>query len=230
MIFSPSIVRALFCLSLSFFLLAQQDAQKQPLPAPAQQEAQQPPAQPPTEEQPASIGILLDNSGSMSAKRDDAVAALKEFVKASNPQDEFFVVNFNDDAYLDADFTSNPKSIFEALGHADARSGTALYDAIMVSADHLRQKSKYKKRAMMVVTDGMDNRSRYSIKQTIKQLHEPGTPAVYAIGLFSRGEARRARKPLDLLASETGGMALYPENETQFNEMVRQIAQEIRKR
>jgi VWFA-related protein len=229
MTFPASILRPLACLLLSFFLLAQQDQQQQPSPTPTQQEAQQPAAQPPTEEQPASIGILLDSSSSMNAKRGDAVAALQEFVKASNLQDEFFVVNFNNLPYMDQDFTSNYKAIFEAFERMKARGGTALYDAIYASADHL-QKAKYKKRAIIVLTDGEDNSSRWSLKQVLKHLHEPGMPAVYSIGLFSRGEARHARKPLDLFASETGGMALYPGNETQLNEMSRQIAQEIRKR
>jgi VWFA-related protein len=227
-----SILRPLGILSLTCFVLAmpQQEAQKQPSPAPTQPPPQTRPAPTPIDDTPASIGILLDSSGSMIGKRDDAVAALKEFVKASNSQDEFFVVNFNDDPYLDQDFTSDSKAIFAALGRADARSGTALYDAILAAANHLQQKARYKKRAIIVVTDGLDNRSRTSLKQLIKSLQGLGMPAVYPVGLFSPGEARRARKPLDLLSGETGGMALYPENEAQLNEMSLHIAQEIRKR
>jgi hypothetical protein len=74
-----------------------------------------------------------------------AIAALQELVKASNAQDEFFVVNFNDDPYMDEDFTSDPKSIFEALGKMDARSGTAINDAVLASADHLQEGASIKR-------------------------------------------------------------------------------------
>jgi len=163
----------------------------------------------------------------MRGKLTSAIAALQELVKASNPQDEFFVVNFNDDPYMDMDFTSDPKSIFEALGKMDARSGTAINDTVLASADHLQKGAKYKKRIIVLVTDGMDNTSHTSSKKMLKILHQPGMPVVYAIGLFQY-EGLGARKALDLLAAETGGKTFYPENETQLNEMARQVAHEIR--
>jgi Ca-activated chloride channel homolog len=209
------------CVSLlltSLLLSAsQQDPQKQPSPSPS-------------EDAPASIGLLLDNSGSMAGKQNAAVGALQELVKASNPKDEFFVVNFNDDPYLDVDFTSDSKSVFEALGRADARSGTSINDTVIAAADHLAKGAKYKKRALVLLTDGIDNSSHMSVKDMLKDLHKPGMPAVYCILLFDSGKAVQARKPLDRLAQETGGKAFYPGNEAQLNEMARQIAQEIRNR
>lgn len=209
-------LRPLVSLYLTCFLLAvpQQEPQKQATSAP-------------TEDAPASIGLLLDHSGSMSGKLSFAIAALQELVKASNPQDEFFVVNFNDDAYMDEDFTSDPKSIFEALGKMDARSGTAINDAVLASADHLEKGAKYKKRIIILMTDGMDNSSHTSFKKMLKRLHQPGMPVVFAIGLFQY-EGLGARKALDLLTQETGGRAFYAENEKQLNEMALQVAQEIR--
>jgi VWFA-related protein len=203
-------------LFLTCFLLAgpQQEPQKQSPP-------------PTTEDAPASIGLLLDHSGSMGGKLSVAIAALQELVKASNAQDEFFVVNFNDDPYMDEDFTSDPKSIFEALGKMDARSGTAINDAVLASADHLQEGAKYKKRVIVLVTDGMDNSSHTSSKKMLKILHEPGMPIVYAIGLFQY-EGAGARKALDILTQTTGGKAFYAENEKQLDEMALQIAQEIR--
>jgi len=209
-------MRPFVSLCLTCFLLAapQQEPQKQPLPAP-------------TEDAPASIGLLLDHSGSMKGKLGFAIAALQELVKASNPQDEFFVVNFNDDPYMDEDFTNDPKAIFEALGKMDAGSGTAINDTVLASADHLQERAKYKKRVIVLVTDGMDNSSHTSSKKLLKVLHQPGMPVVYAIGLFQY-EGLGARQALDTLTQETGGKAFYAENEKQLNDMALQVAQEIR--
>jgi hypothetical protein len=128
---------------------------------------------------------------------------------------------------MDEDFTSDPKSIFEALGKMDARSGTAINDTVLASIDHLQKGAKYKKRVIVLVTDGMDNSSHTSSKKTLKILHEPGMPIVYAIGLFQY-EGLGARKALDMLTQTTGGKAFYAENEKQLNEMALQVAQEIR--
>ena len=203
----------------SVLLLAlQQSPQKQPTPAPTPST---------TEDAPASVGLLLDNSYSMVGKLSMAVGALHELVKASNPNDEFFVVNFNDDPYMDANFTSDSKSIFEALGRADARGGTSLNDTVIAAADHLEKGAKYKKRIIILMTDGMDNSSHTSFKKMLKRLHQPGMPVVFAIGLFQY-EGLGARKALGLLTQETGGRAFYAENEKQLNEMALQVAQEIR--
>lgn len=206
-------------LLLASLLLAasQQDPTKKPSPSPS-------------EDTPASIGLLLDNSASMAGKQNAAVRALQELVKASNPKDEFFVVNFNDDPYLDVDFTSDSKSIFEALGRADARSGTSINDTVIAAADHLAKGAKYKKRAIVLLTDGIDNTSHASGKDMLKELHKPGMPAVYCILLFDSDKPAHARKALDVLAQQTGGKAFYPGNEAQLTEMARQIAQEIRNR
>lgn len=212
------------CLFVNLFLTSvllvtlQQEPQKQPAPTSAP---------PTTEDAPASVGLLLDNSHSMVGKLSMGVGALKELVKASNPQDEFFVVNFNDDPYLDADFTSDSKPIFEALEHADARGGTSINDTVIAAADHLEKGAKYKKRIIILMTDGMDNSSHVSFKKMLKKLHQPGMPVVYAIGLFQY-EGLGARKELDVLTRETGGMAFYAENEKQLNDMALQVAQQIR--
>lgn len=166
----------------------------------------------------------------MAGKQNAAVGALQELVKASNPKDEFFVVNFNDEPYLDVDFTSDSKLVFEALGRADARSGTSINDTVMAAADHLAKGAKYKKREIVLLTDGIDNISHASAKDMLKELHKPGMPAVYCILLSGSGKAAKAHKALDLLAQETGGKTFYPGNEVQLNELARQIAQEIRNR
>jgi len=210
-------LRPLFGLFLTSFLLA----------APLQEPQKQPAS---VEDTPASIALVLDNSASMRARRDSAIVALCEVAKASNAQDEFVVVNFNKDPFMDSNFTSNVKSACEALGNMDAYGGTALNDAVLATANHLVKGAKYKKRVIVLITHGVDNKSHTSVKEMVKGLHEPGMPGVYSIGLLDPRKAARARGVLDLLAKETGGLALYPENENQLNEMARQIAQEIRKR
>ena len=166
----------------------------------------------------------------MRVERNSAAAALCELAKASNAQDEFVVVNFNDDPFMDSNFTSNVKSACEALGNMDAYGGTALNDAVLATADHMLKGAKYKKRAIVLVTRGIDNQSHSSVKEMLKGLHETGMPRVYSIGLLDPRNAAHARGALDLLAKETDGIALYPENERQLKEMALQIAEEIRKR
>lgn len=214
------ISRALLGLFLAGSLLAmpQQEAQKT-APAAASSEGA-----------PASIGILLDNSGSMKDKRKEAIATLEELVKASNPNDEFFVVNFNVSPYLDLDYTSNPEAIFKALERADARAGTSLYDAVMAAAVHFQKGAKYKKKIIVLLTDGGDNSSRMSLPQVVEELHKPDMPAVYCIGMFYRqGKSVRGRKELDTLAQQSGGKSFYPGNKKELKETAHQIAQEITK-
>ena len=108
---------------------------------------------------PASIGLVIDISKSMTDKKDKVVEAMVDLVKASNPQDQFFVIHFNDDVYLDQDFTQNAGLVIEAVRRSDARGGTALNDAMLASADHLRKAAKYKRKILVLVGDGSDNES-----------------------------------------------------------------------
>ncbi|HZU41137.1 MAG TPA: VWA domain-containing protein, partial [Terriglobales bacterium] len=112
------------------------------------------------EDVPVALGIVIDNSGSMRDKRPAVNQAAINLVRASNPQDEVFVVNFNDEYYLDQDFTSQIPKLREALDKIEARGGTALYDAVVASADHLKKNARLDKKVLLVVTDGEDNASR----------------------------------------------------------------------
>src|SRR5216683_1699610 len=125
------------------------------------------------EDVPVSMGLVIDNSGSMRDKRPRVNEAAITLVQASNPQDEAFVVNFNDDFYLDLDkdFTSSIPELKEALERIDSRGSTALYDAIIGSLDHLKKASKDKK-VLLVVTDGEDNASRNSLEKMIREIQK----------------------------------------------------------
>ncbi len=180
------------------------------------------------EDIPVAMGIVIDNSGSMREKRDRVNKAAINLVKASNPQDEIFIVNFNDEYYLDQDFTADLNKMREALEKVDTRGGTALYDAVVASADHLKKNGKLDKKVLLVVTDGEDNESQESLEQAIRRLQEENGPTVYAIGLLGEEKQRRARKALQFIAEKTGGIAFFPRTLDQVDEISRQVAHDIR--
>jgi VWFA-related protein len=180
------------------------------------------------EDIPVAMGIVIDNSGSMREKRDKVNKAAINLVKSSNPQDEVFIVNFNDEYYLDQDFTADISKMREALEKVDTRGGTALYDAVVASAGHLKKNAKLEKRVLFVVTDGEDNESQESLEQAIRRLQEENGPTVYAIGLLGEEKQRRARKALQFMAEKTGGLAFFPKTLDEVDEISRTVARDIR--
>ena len=187
------------------------------------------------EDVPVSMGLVIDNSGSMRDKRPQVNAAALTLVKTSNPKDEAFVVNFNDDFYLDTvhDFTNDINELKDALERIDARGSTALYDAVIGSLDHLKKGAKDKK-VLLVVTDGVDNASRKSLQNAVEEAQRSDA-LIYAIGLFSdddlkhnRGEMKKARRALSDMANATGGLAFFPENVDDTEAICTQIARDIR--
>ena len=179
------------------------------------------------EDVPVAMGIVIDNSGSMREKRDKVNKAALNLVRASNPQDQVFVVNFNDEYYLDQDFTNSIGKLKEALEKVEARGGTALYDAVVASAEQLKQ-SPLQKKVLFVVTDGEDNASRESLEQAVRRLQEENGPAVYAIGLLGEERQRRARRALETLAERTGGIAFLPKTLAEVDDISRTVAHDIR--
>ncbi len=176
---------------------------------------------------PVALGIVIDNSGSMRSKRPSVNTAAINLVKASNPQDEVCVVNFNDQYYLDQDFTGNVDLLARALEHIEARGGTGLYDALIATSDHLMQSAHLKKRIILVVTDGEDTISSYNLEQTVRALSVNGGPTVYAIAILGTGE-HKARKALEQITRQTGGVAFFPSDLSQVEEISQQIAKDIR--
>ena len=136
------------------------------------------------EDIPISLGIVIDNSGSMREKRAKVNKAAVNLVRASNPQDEVFVVNFSDEFYLDQPFTNKISLLQTALEKYETRGGTALYDAVVASADELKRHGKLQKKILFVVTDGEDDASRESLEQAVRRLQEENGPTVYAIGVL----------------------------------------------
>ncbi|MGZ4828946.1 MAG: VWA domain-containing protein [Candidatus Angelobacter sp.] len=181
------------------------------------------------EDIPVSIGIVVDNSGSMRTKRAAVTKAVLNLIQASNPQDEVFVVNFNDDPYLDQDFTNRLDPLREALDRVDSRGGTALYDAVIASADHLAKGAKKEKKVLLVVTDGVDNESRESLESAIRKVQDDNGPTIYTIGILGDEPGiKRAKRALQSLSDQTGGVAFFPKDLVEVDEISQEVARDIR--
>ena len=183
------------------------------------------------EDVPVSMGILVDNSGSMNDKRSRVAAAALAMVKASNPEDEVFIVNFNSDPYLDQAFTHDNKKLEEALSRIDAHGGTAMRNAISGAIDYMKTDAKLDKKVIVVVTDGNDNESaETSLEQLLRKVRDSGV-LIYSIGLLSEEEpreARAAKRALNALAETSAGAAYYPKDLTEVEKLTPEIAHEIR--
>ncbi len=186
------------------------------------------------EDVPVSLGLVIDNSGSMRDKRAKVESAALALIKDSNKDDEVFIVNFNDEAFLDnphgKDFTNNLKELEEALTRIDSRGGTAMRDAVRMSIDHLKEKAKKDKKVLVVVTDGNDNSSLVSIENLVKASQQSEV-LIYAIGLLSeeeRREAKRAERSLKDLAEATGGESFFPKELSEVDRIAHTVARDIR--
>jgi Ca-activated chloride channel family protein len=180
---------------------------------------------------PMTICILLDNSGSMRNKREAVRAAALAVVKNLRPDDELCIVDFNDEAYLDLDFTSDITKVEETLTHYDARGGTAMRDAVRMSINHLEQKARNDRRALVLVTEGNDNASAVSQQDLLAEVRSSGV-RVYCIGLLGEDESREAareRYALTQLAKASGGLDFYPMDLTQMEAMSPEIAAAVRR-
>ncbi len=181
-----------------------------------------------TEDVPVALGIVVDNSGSMRDKRDQVNQALVNLIRASNPQDEVFVVNFSDKSYLDQDFTSNLNLLQAALHQVSTRGSTALYDAIVASDVHLENNPRLQKRVLLVITDGQDNMSAETLQEASRRLQQINGPTLYAVGLLGSGLKQNGRDALQQLAQATGGAAYFPDTLDQVDNITRTVAHDIR--
>ncbi len=183
------------------------------------------------EDAPVSMGLMIDNSGSMRTKRERVNKAAMTFVKTSNPQDELFLINFNDQVFIDQDFTRKQEDLSDALDVLDTRGGTALYDAIYLSLEHIRE-GKEDKKVLLLITDGEDRDSRYKF-DTVLEFARESYASIFVIGLFDKeGERSRAQKKavthLKELAEETGGKYYFPESVDEVESICTRVAHEIR--
>ena len=182
---------------------------------------------------PVSIGLVVDNSGSMSRKRPAVNKSTLDLIQASNPDDEAFVVNFSDEAFIDQEFTSNINKLRDGLSHIESHGGTALYDAVVASADKLVADARHPKQVLILITDGEDNASSLNLEQTIRRVQQLSGPVIYSIGLLfgdemSHAEVRHSRRALEMLSTETGGIAYFPKSVEQVDQIAAEVARDIR--
>ncbi len=184
------------------------------------------------EDAPVSVGLLVDSSTSMRSKREETAAAALAFVAESHPDDEVFLVHFNDTPRFglppSVPFTGDRVALAEALTAAPAVGRTALYDAIAAGLEHLKLGRRPRK-ALLVFSDGGDNQSRHSLDQILNVLEQSGV-TLYAIGLFETLDRDRNPRVLKQLARASGGQAFFPEDMRQVRTICRNIAAEIRSR
>jgi len=180
---------------------------------------------------PVSMGILIDDSGSMRDKRAAVNAAAYHLLNASNPSDEAFVVNFSDRPYLDQGLTTDRVALNRGMFRSDPAGTTAMYDAVAASADELAKHGKNRKQVLLIVTDGADNASRLSLEQAIRRVQGLAGPVVYTIGLLfddEPGESQQARDDLERLSRETGGVAYFAQSLEDVNTIAAEVARDIR--
>lgn len=188
------------------------------------------------EDLPVSLGILIDSSGSMYDKRAAVDQASLDLVKLSNPQDEAFLVDFSWEAFIDQDFTSDINKLQEGLSYVKSSGGTAIYDALVASADYLSKNAKHPKQVLLVVTDGEDNASSATLDDAIRRIQDLNGPVIYCIGLLfgedmkgeGKSEARHAQRVLETLSEETGGQAYFPRSLKEVGPIAQEVANDIR--
>lgn len=185
------------------------------------------------EDLPVSIGLLIDSSGSMYDKRAAVEQAALNLIKLSNKEDEAFVVDFSWEAFIDQDFTNDIDKLRQGLNYVKSSGGTAVYDALVASADYLTKNARHPKQVLLVVTDGDDNASTASLEQTIRRIQDLDGPVIYSLGLLfgedtDKREARHARRVLETLSEQTGGAAYFPKSLKDVDAVAAEIAQDIR--
>jgi VWFA-related protein len=182
------------------------------------------------EDIPVTVGLVVDNSGSMMSKRDEVIAAALAFARSSNPQDQMFVVNFNERVWFglpaNTAFTDQVSQLRIALSRVAADGETALYDAVAAALEHLKKGNRDKK-VLIVVSDGGDNASKHRLSEIMALLGQPGV-IVYTIGIFDDQDADRNPVVLKRLARQTGGEAFLPESLKDVTPICERIARDIR--
>jgi VWFA-related protein len=177
---------------------------------------------------PVSLGVLIDNSGSMRTLRSKVEAAALGLARASNPQDEIFVLNFNDKARIDVPFTSDVRVLEAGIARVDSIGGTAMRDAIDMAQAYLSEKGTRDRKVLLVITDGIDNASMSTRDRIGKQAEQRDTE-IFGLGLFGdESRVKQGRRELDELADRTGGVAYYPAGIDQIEGVALEIARQIR--
>ncbi len=183
------------------------------------------------EDVPVTVGLVIDNSGSMRSKRPDVAASAEAFARSSNPDDQMFVVNFNQRVYMglprDVPFTSDLQQLLDAVTKTPASGNTALYDGLSAALTHIKAGTGGRK-ALIVISDGDDNSSRISLAALLKQAEGSDTQ-IYTLGIFDEMfSGSHSGDVLKRLAKATGGKAYFPDSPAQIAGICQRIAGELR--
>lgn len=189
-----------------------------------------------SEEAPVSMGLVVDTSSSMRAKLYTVSLAARGLIKQMRPDDEAFLAQFKTESELVQEFTSNQRELEDALGHLYLNGGTALLDAIIATADHAREKGRRRRKALVVITDGLEKNSSAKEKEVIETMKEDEVQ-LYLVGFvdeevsfgpFVRPPARKAKDLLMRLAEDSGGGAFFPTDVREMPAIAAQIAKDLR--
>jgi VWFA-related protein len=178
------------------------------------------------EDIPVSLGLVIDNSRSMEPRKQRMDAAVLAFVRKSNPDDETFIVHFDDTARLNRDFTNDINLLEQTLAKAKPYGQTAIYDALILALDHMKE-AKQPKTAILLFTDGIDNASKHTVDEAIEAA-ERSHVAVYTIGLLSESGGQKAEDSLVRIATTTGGRAFFPLTVEEARTAMERVARDIR--
>ena len=182
------------------------------------------------EDRPVTVGIVVDTSGSMRTKQAEAVAAALDFVESSNPDDQTFVVNFNDRASLglppNVAFSRNLNELKSALYARKPEGRTALYDALTVAANHLAE-GKWESKALLLISDGGDNNSTHTQQEAVRAVELSGA-AVYSVALYDPEEPEHNLATLHHLSQLSGGEIFMPSRISDIGPLCQRIARDIR--
>ena len=182
------------------------------------------------EDIPVTVGLVIDNSGSMGSKRSAVIAAALAFARSSNPEDQMFVVNFNEKVSFalpdQIAFTDNVAQLEVALSRVAATGQTALYDAVDVALDHLSKGDRDKK-VLIVISDGGDNASKQKFASALA-MAKRSNATIYSIGIFDDQDGDQNPGVLRRFAEETGGETFLPESAKDVVPICERIARDIR--
>ncbi len=182
------------------------------------------------EDVPVTAGIVIDNSASMAPKRDEVVAAALAFARASNENDQMFVVHFNQDARVglphDLPFTDNVAALETAISSFDPGGSTALYDALQLAEAQFQRGARFRK-VLLTITDGGDNSSHTTLKDALENAERAGI-TVFSVGIFDDDNRDSNPQVLSKIAEATGGKAFFPKQLSDVTANCIQAANEIR--
>jgi Ca-activated chloride channel homolog len=178
------------------------------------------------EDIPVSLGLVIDNSRSIEPRKQRLDAAAVSFVRRGNPDDETFIVHFDDEVRLEQDFTADIADLEKTLAAARPFGQTAIYDALILALDHM-EKAKQQKRVILLITDGIDNSSKHTLAEAIDATKRARV-AVYTVGLLSQSGGQEAEDSLIKIAEASGGRAFFPQNVDQAHMIMDRVAHDLR--